>query len=520
LDDPAGFDLCIIGSGFAGSMIASELASTGKRIAIVEAGDWDDREATLRAVAQGTVPLTTPTYLDSPISVHAGQDWARGWSHNVGGHLWWTAFALRPMETSFRTSSLYGVGEDWPISYDELEPYFCKAEDELGVSGDSSIGPRRSRPYPMQAMPFSYADEKVIAALRALGVKSGALPVARNRVARRGRAACCFSGTCGTCPTTAKYRADLAHVQSAIAAKNVTLFKQHVGLRLVLDARGRVDHLLCALPDRSERTISAGTFVVACNTVESARLLLASAQDGHPRGLGNRHDQVGRYLMDHMDVAAGGRSPAPLFMHRSAVAVLVRQFEDGPLRKERAGFFFTPGASFDALSTAKMLVEEQGLFGEPFKQGLLDSLSHVVGMSAQLEMLPVAGNRVELDPDHRDLLGRPGLRITLRCGEYEQRGAAAAYEVMSAVLKKMGITQVFGGPEILGSGAHAMGTTRMGTDPARSVVDRRLRVHDVDNLYVASSATFPTSNGAANPTLTLVALSLRLAEHLGKEVLR
>jgi glucose dehydrogenase len=516
------FDLCIIGSGVAGGLLASELAATGKRIALVEAGTKHDRRETQRRIAAGGAEpyfVHNDERLHVPVSVDTNFGWAFQQAKKVGGNsIFWGAWAVRPVPNHFTSKARYGVGADWPLRYEALEPFYGAAEEELGVAGrdQGPYEPPRSKPYPMPAFPISYADEQFARACSALGFGTHPIPVARTSRAYRDRPVCCLAAQCWTCPTEAKYSSDVTHVRAAAAAPNVTLIENAFASRVELDARGRAAVLRYARPDRSEGALTAGAFVVACNAIESARLLLQSAQKGHPAGLANGSGQAGRNLMVHPSADVIAFAGKPILAARSWPTLFTRHFEDGEHRRSHAGFRLAPMPGPPPSAVARDLLE-RGLFGQELRGALRGGMATVFRLLAEIEMLPSPSNRVELDPEHRDHFGNPGLRVAVKLGDYERGCWQEARKAMAGIVEGMGGKANIGDPFWTGGG-HQMGTLKMGTDKKTSVVDPNLRAHEVPNLYVASTAAFPSSLGPTNPTLTLAALTLRLAARLRGEL--
>ncbi len=513
------FDICIIGSGVAGGLLAAELAPTGKRIAVLEAGSRLDRSEQQRRLSEGGAEpyyMKNADHLHVPVSVAANFAWAFQQSKKVGGNsLYWGSWAVRPMPSHFQLKSRYGVGQDWPLGYEELEPYYCRAEEELGVSGkgEGPNEPPRSKPYPMPHFPLGHVGKHFSQACASLGYGSHPIPVARISQSYRGRVVCCLAAQCWTCPTTAKYSSDFTHIRAALASPNVKLLEETVASRLVTDSRGRVVSVVCHKPDRTQVTLKAGVFVLACNAIEGARLLLQSS-DG---GVANSSGMVGRNLMVHPSTDVSAISANPLFVARTWPTVYSRHFEDGPHRRSHAGFRLAPAPGDMPVMHARHFIEK-GLFGKEFVASFAKSLSSAFRLMVEIEMLPDANNRLELDPAHADAFGNPGLKVSLNLGDYERDCWKAARAAIDGLCREMQAMPL--NPEPFWSGGgHQMGTMRMGTDPKSSVVDTHLRSHDLQNLYVASAATYPSSLGPTNPTLTLAALTLRLADHLRKKVL-
>lgn len=510
-------DVCIVGSGPAGAVLAASLAGRGKRIAIVEAGSWQDEAEHARRLATGDaaqLALDHP-HLHVPMRLFTPTNWMYWQIRKVGGNSRiWGGWCPRGLENHFRMRSRWGIGEDWPISYDELEPYYGLAEEELGVGGElpADHPPRRSRPFPLPPLQVDYVGHLFAEACTRLGWSWERVQSARPVVAYRGRDVCryCNTGNCMNCTTTARYKSDV-HLRQALADRDVTLLTDTCAGRLVVGPSGRVEQLVCHLPDRSQRTIAARTYVIAANAIGTARLLLMSAQERHPRGLANGSGAVGRYYMGHPVLEQLAQLRTQVMAQRLPFTISSRHFEDGEHLREGVGFRMMMNGADQSPTVHGLRLVEQGLYGAELKQRWKQLATHGVKASIVADCLPRAENRVELDPEHRDYFGQPGLQMHYSYSEYDQRGRELATRSLARVLEHMGATHVDHATYDM---AHQMGTTRMGDDPATSVVNRDLRAHEADNLYISGGSVFPNALGATNPTLTIAALSLRLAHHL------
>ena len=512
-------DVCIVGSGPAGALVASQLARTGKRIAIVEAGARVDTAEQGRRIDAGSAPFLiadNDPRLHVPIRMLSATSWKYFQIRKVGGNSRiWGGSCPRGLPSQFKPHSTHGVGEDWPISYDDLEPFYCDAEHELGVSGDPDAVPvlPRSRPYPMPPLANDYASEVFARACASLGFSSQTSPMARTTRAYRGRDICqyCNLNMCSCCPNTARYKSDY-HVDEAIA-HGATLLDETVAASLELGESGRAIALHCYLPDRSPRTIRAGVFVLAGNAFGSARMLLLSRRRDPRFAVG---DATGRYFMGHPVLEIQARLPMPVLGARNTFTVISRHFEDGPHIRDAAGSRLLFSCSDQSATSHGLQLVSEGRYGKDFKDALRFRAGHGVRATVITDCLPRHDNGLDLDPESLDDFGLPGVQFRYEYTDYEANGRRIGAQAMAQILDALHAEQV---GEVSYDLAHQLGTTRMGTDPSTSVVDPTLRVHGVENVYVTGGSVFPTALGPTNPTLTIAALSLRLAKHLRETVL-
>ncbi|MDQ3874150.1 MAG: NAD(P)-binding protein, partial [Actinomycetota bacterium] len=305
-------DVVVVGAGIAGALAATELARTGIHVVILESGPRVDRAEAVRIFRESSVRVPEAPYPSLPYAprptvvdptgyyVQEGPElFGSTYERRVGGTTWhWLGTALRLIPSDFEMKSRYGVGVDWPVSYDDLEPWYGRAEAAIGVAGadDPALGAPRSQSYPMPPIPQSYVDQRIAAAVEPLGLPVTATPQARNSRVWDGRPACCGNATCiPICPIGAKYDASV-HVAKA----------ERFGARLLapaivyeVDVRpSRVDARFFR-PDRTRGVARAKTLILAAHAIETPKLMLVSRGPEHPAGLGNERDLVGRFLMDH-----------------------------------------------------------------------------------------------------------------------------------------------------------------------------------------------------------------------------
>lgn len=526
-------DVIIVGSGVAGALVAERLARAGIGVAVLEAGSRIDRAQALGRYFNAPIKTPESPYratpeADFPLSVdrehwyrQSGPDTFKStYLKAVGGTTWhWLGTCLRFLPNDFRLKSLYGQGVDWPIGYDELEPFYLEAESELGVAGDSNedLGSPRSGGFPLPAIASSYLDQVFERALDGTGYEVRATPQARNSLAHDGRPPCCGSASCiPLCPVQAKYDATV-HLRKA-ERWGATVHESTTATVLETGANGRIAAIRFRRPDLSEGIARGRLYVLAAHAMETPRLLLHSRSERTPAGVANRSDQVGRHLMDHPIKLSWALSGEPVWPYRGPLSTAgIENLRDGPARSSRAGLRIQIGNAGWAWGTGGALtlprtLAESGLHGEALRNAAVDQAARHVELASLVEQLPDADNRMVLDAKDKDHYGVPLPRLRYAIGDYSRNALAAAQGVHDRIFAKLGATDIHHQPEFQGAG-HIIGTCRMGEDPAHSVVDPALRCHDHDNLHILGSAVFPTS-GTANPTLTIAALALRLAGNI------
>jgi choline dehydrogenase-like flavoprotein len=514
----SGADVCVVGAGPAGALVADRLAAEHE-VVVLDAGPRFDPADRLERQERAIRPAYDRPDVwdgDDERDAHsASGDRFYPLNHarvkGIGGStLHWQGMVMRLHEDDFASGSERGVGPDWPIDYGEVRPYYAAAERELGVAGsdDNPYAPPREEPFPMPAFAPSYSDGLFADACEALEIDMHSVPNARNSERYDGRSACVGYGTCQpVCPAGAKYDATV-HIERA-ESKGATVIDRAPVQRLEHGV-DRVRAAVYATPDGTEYRQTAEAFVVACGGVETPRLLLLSDSEHYPDGLANESGLVGRYFMDHLFAGTGGVLEEPTRQnHVGFLTSESHQFYDdangeiGPFKLE----FFNYGGPSPV---------ETALSADTWGEDLLDRLrqdygTHV-GMGALVEQLPREDSYVGLDPDRTDDHGNPVPDVHWTVGDRALRTIERANEVQEAILSELGAEITWQvGPDDTGPAYHHMGTTRMGTDPEESVVDPRLRTHDLGNCWLVTSGAFPTG-GAVNPTLTIAALALRAAE--------
>jgi len=521
-------DVVIVGSGVAGSLVATRLARAGVKVLVLEAGPRVQRNAALTRYREALIKIPEAPYPDTahaprPKSddpdhyfLQSGPDKFGGtYLRQVGGTTWhWLGTALRLVPDDFRLRSRFGVGVDWPISYDDLEPWYCEAERELGVAGDTNaeLNAPRSQPFPMPMIPLSYSDQRTAAALKATPYTVQPTPQARNSTRYDNRPPCCGSASCiPICPVQAKYDAT-SHVAQAERA-GAQVVADAVVSQVEVGEDGRVAAVIVKRPDGTQDRATAKVFVIAAHGIETPKLLLQSRTERLPGGVANSSDQVGRNLMDHPSQLNWALAGEPLGMFRGPLSTAgIESTRAGDWRRDHGSFriqITNRGWDWPAAtpsSTVKTLIA-RGLRGAELDRAIADHSSREICLAAMAEQLPLPENRIVPDYDQRDAIGIPRPRITFRIDDYSKKALEHGRRIAREMAKAMQATEVHEAPDMVSAG-HLMGTCRMGIDPKQSVVNADSRSHDHGNLFLLGSGVFPTG-GASNPTLTIAALALR-----------
>lgn len=518
-------DVCVVGAGISAAMVAERLAErTGASIAVVEAGGrtvgLGERARTrARMLAYGENPY--------PGDRVAGQTGSGAMYNSMvvgGAAMHWGGAVPRYSPEDFRVRSLYGVGFDWPISFDDLEPYYQEAEERMGVAGEQ--GPPeydpRSKPYPMPPLPLSYNLRRMREWTDAAGVPFWTQPWARNTTPYQGRNVCRRCDSCYVCPTGAKYTPDFAF-DRLVASGRVELVPNTLVRRLARCAdSNRIESAQAVRADSPDTTVElrARTFVVACGHAWSSHLLLASADARFPGGLANRTGNLGRYMTGHWFVSGFVELPMRLFpgifvnnsllSHRFASPGPLDRYLRHDLRLWESDVGRAPRLIDD---------DRRLLWGD---EVLADWRARTQAATARIrayyDVVPDRESRLTLDSSRTNALGDPLPRLDFRAA---QATLDLEEHTRATILSRFRELTASGGGKIMRTQSsrlfeHPGGGCRMGDDPATSVVDRWGRTHDHENLFVVGAPTI-VSSGCANGTLTFCALALMAAEEIGRE---
>lgn len=526
------YDVVIIGAGICGALAATELAPFG-RVLILEAGP----ESADRTLLVGNYAAAADKHPGSPYADAEGDKYAptpdndktyyvKGgalpfkstYVRRVGGSTWhFLGNTPRFIPADFELKSRYKRGENWPLTYADLEEDYVLAERAMGVSGDhvqlqDLLGARRSQPFPMTHVWESYGDRVMARYLNEFvldGVKVRLLstPQARNSRPYDGRPACAGNSTCvPICPIQAKYDGTV-HVRKAQAA-GVELRHRAVVFRLEENGDGTIGQVHYRTWDGVDYLVQGRVVILAAHAIESAKLLLLS-------GLATSSKQVGCNLMDHLQGAVVCLAPEPVYGFRGPPTTSgVDAFRDGPFRRERAAFRLSLGNDgWGRTATPEAVLKEfvgAGIIGRKLREQAEWRFIRQLRLSFSTEMLPQECNRIELDPTGTDALGLPKPRHFFQMDDYSRAAISYAESACQKIFNHCGATEIKVAPVSDGfSGAgHIMGTTRMGQTRGNSVVNSHGQAHEHPNLYIVGASVFPTS-GTANPTLTAAALTFR-----------
>lgn len=502
-------DAIVIGSGFGGTLAAQALVDAGARVLMIERGDWV-RRGPENWAPDAVAPLSPHYRLDTPYRVLAGGERELiGSIQCVGGpSVFYGGVSLRMRAQDLAPAAPDHSGAAWPFGYDELEPFYDRAERLIGVAGetgDDPTEPRRAGPYPYPPGALAPAARLIWEAARDLGLRPFRLPLAFNHSRTAGRAPCVGCPTCDGFACAVGAKNDLATaVLPALLGRGLELRTGSVAVRLVSEG-DRVRAVDCVDRDTGRRELhSAPLFVLAAGALASPHLILASGlETRNPAG-----HLVGRHLMRHwnavvMGLFPGRPGPEPQFHKQVGI-------HDFYLGHEAGGRPFGRLGGIQQLATPPAALVRAHL---PAGVGALASatLGHVTGLLAIAEDEAREGNRVAVDPGRRDRFGLPQLVVTHRYSVRDMEAGRTLVGKAREILRRAGACATYVQP--IRTFSHALGTLRMGADPERSVVDAGGRFRGLENLYVADASVFPTS-AAVNPSLTIAACALRLGRRL------
>ncbi|TDO51639.1 choline dehydrogenase-like flavoprotein [Kribbella sp. VKM Ac-2527] len=542
------YDVIVVGCGAGGGVAASVLTAAGMKVLVLDRGEYLTYEQVgtdhLRNYRLSTYGHNTPPgILDAGhrLSVDSsGREtlvppWAFEYGalpHTVGGGTrLYQGMAWRLTPADFELASTHGVPDgsslaDWPFDYAELEPYYDRAEQEIGVCGDGRAHANqglRSREYPMPPLPDNSEARLLRAGADKLGLSTGPVPMLINSEPRAGRGRCAQCGECVgfACPTDAKNGPYNTVLPKAVAA-GCDLVTGARAVEVRTGSSGRVSGVLVVDVRTDERrVISAGNVVLAASAIETARLLLNSRSAHHPDGLGNHSDQVGRHLQGHIYVSGFGLFDAPVIDGPGPnVRIATCDYVNALPGVIGGGVLANEAVKLPILHWHWALPPDAprwGLAGKHAMRDLYRRTSHVFG---PIQETPTPDARVTLDRRIVDRYGIPVARLSGQHHHESIRAARAQQDKALEWLEASGATRVWPSQtpistQVVG-GQHQAGTCRMGEDPGTSVTDPWGRVHGHDNLWVMD-ASLHVTNGGFNPVLTVLALAYRSAERLVAE---
>jgi len=514
-------DACIIGSGAGGGVVAKELGERGINVVVLEAGrrfdplqdysaarpNWElaDRESMDLFRVPALEKITFGNKFKSrPIE-------SRGVG---GGTVRYVAYAIRMRPDDFQVYTIDGVGMDWPITYEDLAPYYRKVEIELGVSGQAGDPwTPLVEPYPNPPFEFSYANKIIKRGCDKLGIKLWPAPMARLSRPFDRRPICVQCGLClKGCMSGAKSSVDVTYIPKAEATSKVLVRPRNVATRIRIDAEGKAKSVIYFDKNGVEHEQKANIIIISAGSIHSPRLLLNSKSKIFPDGLANSSGLVGKYFMQHLNVNSAAIFPDRIDSFRGYSGGVTSQ----DFAKTASTNSFARGWRNElnrGVQGPVGMAKISSSWGKHLKDYMRNNFGHVAGIFTGGEQLPDERNCIELDPEVKDDYGMPVPRITFEWRRNDRLMRAAMERNIKEILDAAGATETLylrGEP---GKSAHNMGTCRMGKDSKTSVLNSFCQSHDVPNLFVIDGSCFVTG-GTANPSLTIQAIAVRASEYI------
>jgi choline dehydrogenase-like flavoprotein len=504
---PEHYDIIIIGSGAGGGTLAYTLAPTGKRVLILERGGWYPRE---RDNWDSHVVWGELRYRNAGLwRDQDGREFNPKQHYYVGGNTKvYGAVLFRMRERDFGVvHHVDGPSPAWPLDYTDFEPWYAAAEQLYSVHGERGadpLEPPASGPYPWPAVSHEPRIEQLAHDLKGAGLHPFPLPLGiMLDEAKPEHSPCIRCATCDgfACLVRAKADAQVVCVEPALRHPNVTMLTGARVSRLLTSGDGRTVRAVEVQRDGTTEEYSADVVVISAGAINSAALLLASANDHHPDGLGNRSGLVGRNLM----------------LHNNSSLIAISKIPNPTVFEKTLGvndFYYGDGEWDYPLGAMQMLGRSDAFtmsLDAPDADDPADLAAHSLDFWLTTEDLPRSENRVTLGPD--GCLQLSYVPTNLAAHERLTERFRSLLETMRCRDEVRGRHSYLGGRLGISGVAHQNGTTRFGTDPTSSVLDLNCRLHDVDNAYVVDAGFF-VSSAAVNPTLTIIANALRVGEHL------
>ena len=526
-------DFVIVGSGAAGGIIAKELSSAGFTVVVLEQGprlteqqfDHDEFGTFMRNKLANDPALQPQTFRPTP-DAQARTQQALIYGRLVGGsnaHFTANVWRLRPIDfnEASRLGSVSGANfVDWPIGYDDLEPYYTKVDWEMGVSGvPGPFDPPRSKPYPMPPLPVKSSGVLMDRAAQKLGWHSQPASMAINSQYYNGRPACQHCGFClfFMCEYRSKSTSMVTMLPVAEATGKCEIRPNSYVAKVEMGADGKARGVSYFDAQKRLQLQRAKAVVLCANGGETPRLLLNSHTTRFPNGLANSSGYVGKHLMFNTYYGVNAQFDQPLNEHKSVqnTRILLDFYESDPKR----GYY--GGGGIDARFGKYPITFALGglppgspTWGEGYARALAQQYTHSMFFGCHGTSLPVESNSVALDPGLKDAWGLPAMRVTYQDHPDDLKNAAYLVDKAMQLAEAAGASKHW--PEPIApqtNSVHLLGTCRMGNDPKTSVVDRFNRTHDVKNLFICDGSSLVTST-RGQPTMTIMALAFRAGENL------
>ena len=507
-------DFAIVGTGAGGGTLAARLAEQGFSVVAFDAGAWFRplEDFASDETAQGQLYWTDRRIVAGANPVKMG---GNNSGKAVGGstvHYAMVAVRFRPEWFTARTSLGYGV--DWPIGWEEMWHWYAEAERQLTISGPLTYpwGPKRPR-YPYRAHELNGAGKLLAAGAEKTGIAWTETPLATlsapYRDANGKSPPCVYRGFCRFgCSTNAKRSVLTVFIPRAVSAGAEIRDLAMVG-RIETGKDGRATGVHYHR-DGKWRFQRAKNVVVAGYAIETPRLLLNSADERFPDGLANSSGLVGKNFMTQSNAAVWGRTDAPVRWYKGPPSLAITEHWNYDDAKDFHGGYLWLGQGPLPNEWASVLTGARGLWGAPLREAMRD-YNHMIGVKMVGETLPDERNAVTL-ADDLDQYGLRVAKITFGWGDNDKALIAHSLTQMRASIEAIGADDIFEQPD---DSNHLGGTARMGADPRTSVVDADGRSWDIPNLWICDGSVFPTVGGV-NPSLTIYALALRMADRIGR----
>ncbi|MGQ0587518.1 MAG: GMC family oxidoreductase [Gammaproteobacteria bacterium] len=532
-------DFVVVGSGAAGGVVARELAVAGFSVVLLEQGphrkasDFTHDELSVQfnnELLGGAENVQTYRRTAADTAQVQNSPPPALYSQGVGGssvHFSGNFWRLRPSDfkEKGKLGAIAGTGfDDWPISYEDLEPYYTRVDWEIGVSGvPGPFDPPRSKPYPMPPLPVKSSGVLLEAAAAKLGLHAQPAPLAITSQPHNGRPGCIHCGFCMGfgCEANAKSSTLATMIPEALATGRCELRARCAVYRIETGKDGRVSEVAYWDEKGRPQAQKARAVVLCANGAETPRLLLMSGSAKFPQGLANNNGRVGKGLMFNSHSVTHGLFEEPLHDYKSVqVSRIIHDFYESDAKR---GFY--GGGGIDArpfLAHSPMLFAlatvppDVPRWGAEYKKYLAHAFTRHMAVLGSGTSLAMDSNNVTLDPKAKDPLGRPAMRITYQDHPDDMKLAAFLQDRAMELLAAAGAKKSWREPiEPQNIGTHLLGTCRMGDDPKTSVVDKFHRAHEVKNLFIVDGSSFVTS-GRGQPTMTIQALAFRAAEHIAR----
>ena len=502
-------DFCVVGVGSAGGVLLQRLAKAGFKVVGLEAGPFWDTERDWVSDEKGSHKLYW-----NDLRITGGKDPLTLGENNSGkgvggGSVHWAAFAPRFHPSDFRVYTEDGLGADWPISYQDLKPYYELLEREIPVAGPAYFPWGDPHGYPYGPHPLGGVGDVLVKGCTKLGIRVCAGgPVAILSGSHGNRPHCIYRGFCiQGCKVGAKASTLITHVPEALRY-GAEIRDHSMVSRISMRDKEHTDGVFYFDREGHQHFQRAKAVIVSGYAIETPRLLLNSACPGHEKGLANSSDTVGRYLMAQAGNVVLGRFSDLIRMYKAppAHALTEEFYETDPKRGFARGFAIQTVAPLP-VAFAKQMMVAKGAWGWGMRRVLMD-YNHWATLGVLGEILPWPDNRVQL-AEEKDQFGIPVAKVTFALRDNDKKLIEFGKKTVMNLMWAAGAEEVVQESRF----AHLVGAARMGSDPASSVIDKYGRTHDVVNLFVCDGSTLPTQ-GSANPGLTIQSLAARTADYL------